>query len=72
MSKILDVSNKLGEYLLQGNILTDEPCPNCSIPMLKAPTNVSTSQRLFCSQCPDVFQGNLQISHVQKLIFLRG
>lgn len=54
MSRILDVSNKLGGYLLQGYILTDELCPTCLIPMLRTPAHARQPQLLFCSQCSDL------------------
>ncbi|KAF8591446.1 hypothetical protein K439DRAFT_1326774 [Ramaria rubella] len=50
MSRISDVSSKLGEYMLKGYILTDDGCPVCSIPMLRTPSGQSPP-RLFCSQC---------------------
>ncbi|KAF8529067.1 hypothetical protein BU17DRAFT_73275 [Hysterangium stoloniferum] len=54
MSRISNVSNKLGEYMLKGYILTDDGCPKCSIPMLRPPSTSSKfPQHLFCSQCPD-------------------
>ncbi|KIJ56729.1 hypothetical protein M422DRAFT_238337 [Sphaerobolus stellatus SS14] len=52
MSRISDISSKLGEYMLKGYILTDEGCPKCLIPMLRTPAS-QAPQRLFCSQCPE-------------------
>jgi len=50
MSRISNVSSKLGEYMLKGYVLTDEGCPICSIPMLRTPSG-QLHQQLFCSQC---------------------
>ncbi|KAF8517840.1 hypothetical protein JB92DRAFT_2787778 [Gautieria morchelliformis] len=50
MSRITDVSSRLGEYMLRGYVLTDEGCPICSIPMVRSPSE-QTPERLFCVQC---------------------
>lgn len=64
MSRISDVSNKLGQYLLQGYILTDDPCPTCSIPMLRTPAaHARQPQRLFCSQCSDPVSEAAEAEH---------
>jgi len=49
MSTIVDVSSKLGEYMLKGWILTDEICTKCSkVPLMRSPSPPAT---YFCANC---------------------
>ncbi|KAF8558891.1 hypothetical protein OG21DRAFT_1432652 [Imleria badia] len=53
MSKVDDVSNKLGEYMLKGWVLTDCPCPAppCrGVPLLKSPDGQQPVVR-YCANC---------------------
>ncbi|OCH93593.1 hypothetical protein OBBRIDRAFT_724481 [Obba rivulosa] len=53
MSKVLDVSPKLGEYMLRGWVLTDDICSQCSkIPLLRAPGHPVS---WFCAACDCTF-----------------
>lgn len=56
MSRITDMSSKLGEYMLRGYVLTDEGCPICYIPMVRSPSGQSP-ERLFCVQCQPTLNG---------------
>ena len=48
----IDVSSKLGEYMLKGWVLTDEICPNknCPVPLMRSPKN-QVPQIFFCANC---------------------
>lgn len=52
MSTIIDVSPKLGEYMLKGWILTDDICKTCTkCPIMRSP--ISPIQ-FFCANCDTV------------------
>ncbi|KAH8118448.1 hypothetical protein DFH11DRAFT_1502992 [Phellopilus nigrolimitatus] len=55
----IDVSSKLGEYMLKGWVLTDEICPNegCPVPLMRSPKSYTPSC-MFCANC----DGDPQIS----------
>ncbi|EJD01332.1 uncharacterized protein FOMMEDRAFT_89227 [Fomitiporia mediterranea MF3/22] len=48
----IDVSSKLGEYMLKGWVLTDETCPNenCPVPLMRSPKG-HTPVTMFCANC---------------------
>ena len=48
----IDVSGKLGEYMLKGWVLTDDPCPNenCRVPLMRSPKGY-TPVTMFCANC---------------------
>ncbi|PAV21069.1 sjogrens syndrome scleroderma autoantigen 1 family [Pyrrhoderma noxium] len=48
----IDVSSKLGEYMLKGWVLTDDICPNknCPVPLMRSPKN-QVPQTFFCANC---------------------
>ncbi|GBE79324.1 predicted protein [Sparassis crispa] len=49
MSTIVDVSGRLGEYMLKGWVLTDNICPKCSkVPLMRSPSSPIIS---FCANC---------------------
>ncbi|OBZ71797.1 hypothetical protein A0H81_08292 [Grifola frondosa] len=49
MTSIVDVSGKLGEYMLKGWILTDKICAKCSkVPLMRSPTSPDS---YFCANC---------------------
>ncbi|KAL6299102.1 hypothetical protein BKA93DRAFT_872543 [Sparassis latifolia] len=49
MSTIVDVSGRLGEYILKGWVLTDNICPKCSkVPLMRSPSSPIIS---FCANC---------------------
>ncbi|KAH9843811.1 uncharacterized protein C8Q71DRAFT_14268 [Rhodofomes roseus] len=49
MSTIIDVSGKLGEYMLKGWILTDRICSKCSkVPLMRSPSGPTVH---FCANC---------------------
>ncbi|KAI0321884.1 hypothetical protein OF83DRAFT_133147 [Amylostereum chailletii] len=52
MSTIVDVSSKLGEYMLKGWVLTDKQCPTkgCRVPLMRSPNGISP-QTWFCANC---------------------
>ncbi|THV08640.1 hypothetical protein K435DRAFT_641811 [Dendrothele bispora CBS 962.96] len=52
MSSIIDVSSKLGEYMLRGWVLTDKSCPTrgCNVPLMRSP-NGQTPVTHFCANC---------------------
>ncbi|KAF9226474.1 hypothetical protein BS17DRAFT_748217 [Gyrodon lividus] len=53
MSKVIDVSSKLGEYMLKGWVLTDCPCPAPScrgVPFLRSP-KAHESLVYYCVNC---------------------
>lgn len=53
MSTVIDVSSKLGEYMLKGWVLTDRICKKCSkVPLLRSPTDSSV---YWCASCDDNF-----------------
>ncbi|EIM88276.1 uncharacterized protein STEHIDRAFT_95335 [Stereum hirsutum FP-91666 SS1] len=58
MSRVINVSSKLGEYMLQGWVLTDKSCPKCSIPLMRSPDG-RTPQTWFCANC----EGNETTHH---------
>ncbi|KLO16332.1 hypothetical protein SCHPADRAFT_937952 [Schizopora paradoxa] len=53
-SIILDVSSKLGEYMLKGWVLTDETCHNekCHVPLLRSPKG-QNPEVYFCANCDE-------------------
>ncbi|KZT24444.1 hypothetical protein NEOLEDRAFT_1134806 [Neolentinus lepideus HHB14362 ss-1] len=51
MARVIDVSSKLGEYMLKGWVLTDRACPKgCNVPLMRSP-NGSTPVVHFCANC---------------------
>ncbi|KZT12716.1 uncharacterized protein LAESUDRAFT_719006 [Laetiporus sulphureus 93-53] len=49
MSTIVDVSSKLGEYMLKGWVLTDDICAKChKVPLMRSSTAPATH---FCANC---------------------
>lgn len=54
MSKVIDVSHKLGQYMLSGWILTDMPCKNsgCHGPLIRSPQGRLPVTH-FCPNCDD-------------------
>ncbi|KAJ3559838.1 hypothetical protein NM688_g93 [Phlebia brevispora] len=49
MSTIVDVSSKLGEYMLKGWVLTDKICQKCGkVPLMRSPSDSSV---YFCANC---------------------
>ncbi|EPS95377.1 hypothetical protein FOMPIDRAFT_1132570 [Fomitopsis schrenkii] len=49
MSTAIDVSGKLGEYMLKGWVLTDKSCPKCSrVPLMRSPSGPTVH---FCANC---------------------
>ncbi|KAF5370058.1 hypothetical protein D9758_001129 [Tetrapyrgos nigripes] len=52
MTSIVDVSSKLGEYMLKGWVLTDTPCTTkgCNVPLMRSP-NGTTPVTFFCANC---------------------
>ncbi|KAG6813487.1 hypothetical protein H0H92_010512 [Tricholoma furcatifolium] len=50
-SNLTDVSNKLGEYMLKGWVLTDQSCktPSCSVPLMRSPKGTPVVH--FCVNC---------------------
>ncbi|PCH41184.1 hypothetical protein WOLCODRAFT_131753 [Wolfiporia cocos MD-104 SS10] len=49
MSTVIDVSGKLGEYMLKGWVLTDQICAKCSkVPLMRSP---SPPTSYFCANC---------------------
>ncbi|KNZ79880.1 hypothetical protein J132_08538 [Termitomyces sp. J132] len=67
MSSVADVSNKLGEYMLKGWVLTDQSCktPGCSVPLMRSP-NGRTPIIHFCANC-DAAPGE---SRQQGIVFI--
>ncbi|KAG6837559.1 hypothetical protein H0H93_007740 [Arthromyces matolae] len=55
MSSIADVSNRLGEYMLKGWVLTDQSCqtPGCNVPLMRSPANKSPTIH-FCANCDTI------------------
>ncbi|CCM05645.1 uncharacterized protein FIBRA_07875 [Fibroporia radiculosa] len=52
MTTIVDVSGKLGEYMLKGWILTDEICTQCrKVPLMRSPKAPISH---FCANCDNV------------------
>ncbi|KZT74449.1 hypothetical protein DAEQUDRAFT_748370 [Daedalea quercina L-15889] len=52
MSTVIDVSGKLGEYMLKGWVLTDKICSNCSkVPLMRSPSGPTV---YFCANCDAV------------------
>ncbi|KAK7470738.1 hypothetical protein VKT23_002159 [Stygiomarasmius scandens] len=51
MSSIIDVSSKLGEYMLRGWVLTDIPCRTrgCNVPLMRSPNGAPITH--FCANC---------------------
>ncbi|KAG2077506.1 hypothetical protein BDR04DRAFT_1066303 [Suillus decipiens] len=50
---IIDVSSKLGEYMIKGWVLTDTTCPSsacCGVPLMRSPNNGSPVTH-FCVNC---------------------
>ncbi|THH17945.1 hypothetical protein EW146_g2941 [Bondarzewia mesenterica] len=60
MSTVVDVSSKLGEYMLKGWVLTDKSCPTpgCRVPLMRSP-NGQTPVIWFCANC----EGNSASHH---------
>lgn len=52
MSRVLDVSGKLGEYMLKGWVLTDSICPTagCNVPLLRTPA-ARFETKYYCANC---------------------
>ncbi|KAI9574586.1 hypothetical protein HD554DRAFT_2048231 [Boletus coccyginus] len=53
MSRVVDVPNALGEYMLRGWVLTDSPCPAPScrgVPLLRSPEGQQPVVR-YCANC---------------------
>ncbi|GJE84707.1 hypothetical protein PsYK624_007830 [Phanerochaete sordida] len=51
MSTVIDVSSKLGEYMLKGWVLTDRICKKCSkVPLMRSPAD---SAVYWCANCDD-------------------
>ncbi|KAI0366404.1 hypothetical protein BV20DRAFT_971922 [Pilatotrama ljubarskyi] len=51
MATVIDVSSRLGEYMLKGWILTDRICPKCGrVPMMRSPSAASVATQ-FCVNC---------------------
>ncbi|KAF9469121.1 hypothetical protein BDZ94DRAFT_1304250 [Collybia nuda] len=52
MSSVIDVSDRLGEYMLKGWVLTDKSCPTpgCSVPLMRSPSG-RTPIIHFCANC---------------------
>ncbi|KAI0786391.1 hypothetical protein C8Q75DRAFT_271067 [Abortiporus biennis] len=49
MSTVIDVSPKLGQYMLKGWVLTDDICPKCKkIPLMRSPSGPVV---YFCANC---------------------
>ncbi|EIN10698.1 hypothetical protein PUNSTDRAFT_142655 [Punctularia strigosozonata HHB-11173 SS5] len=63
MSKIIDVSSKLGEYMLKGWVLTDSPCatPGCNVPLMRSPQGTSPVVQ-FCVNCDRDPQASAPVS----------
>ncbi|KAG1833051.1 hypothetical protein EV424DRAFT_1013952 [Suillus variegatus] len=52
-TSIVDVSSKLGEYMIKGWVLTDTTCPSpacCGVPLMRSPSNGSPVTHL-CVNC---------------------
>ncbi|KAG1907287.1 uncharacterized protein F5891DRAFT_1230842 [Suillus fuscotomentosus] len=52
-TSIVDVSSKLGEYMIKGWVLTDTTCPSpacCGVPLMRSPNNGSPVTHL-CVNC---------------------
>ncbi|KAG1779806.1 hypothetical protein EV702DRAFT_965449 [Suillus placidus] len=52
-TSIVDVSSKLGEYMIKGWVLTDTTCPSpvcCGVPLMRSPNNGSPVIH-FCVNC---------------------
>jgi len=56
MSRVLDVPKGMSEYLLKGWNLTNENCPNCSMPMMRSPPH-SGDNMLVCVNCKEPERG---------------
>lgn len=54
MSKVINVSQKLGQYMLKGWVLTDSPCSNsgCLVPLMRSPQGRQPIT-YFCPNCDD-------------------
>ncbi|TFK55770.1 hypothetical protein OE88DRAFT_1731419 [Heliocybe sulcata] len=51
MSRVIDVSSKLGEYMLKGWVLTDRACPKgCNVPLMRSPNGTAPIVH-FCANC---------------------
>ncbi|KJA29979.1 hypothetical protein HYPSUDRAFT_32023 [Hypholoma sublateritium FD-334 SS-4] len=52
MATIADISQTLGDYMLKGWVLTDQPCPTpgCTVPILRSPRG-RTPLTTFCVKC---------------------
>ncbi|EJF62998.1 hypothetical protein DICSQDRAFT_103439 [Dichomitus squalens LYAD-421 SS1] len=51
MATVIDVSGRLGEYMLKGWILTDRICTECSkVPLMRSPPSAPT-ETYFCVNC---------------------
>lgn len=50
MSQIMDVSSKMGPWMLGGWVLTDRGCPKCQVPLMRSP-NGQTPVVHFCVSC---------------------
>ncbi|KAF8640012.1 hypothetical protein AX17_001256 [Amanita inopinata Kibby_2008] len=69
MSKVVDVSQKLGEYMLKGWVLSDVPCstPGCRVPLLRSPETQLVTH--FCPNCdaePEALQKSLTTSSISS------
>ncbi|PVF93372.1 hypothetical protein CPB86DRAFT_877217 [Serendipita vermifera] len=51
MSIITNVSKSMSEYLLAGWALTNDPCPNCSMPRMRSPAYLGEDTKLVCLNC---------------------
>ncbi|KAF8351535.1 hypothetical protein F5887DRAFT_937999, partial [Amanita rubescens] len=50
MSKVINVSQKLGQYMLSGWVLTDVPCSTCRVPLMRSPQGRLPTTH-FCANC---------------------
>ncbi|KAI0751325.1 hypothetical protein C8Q80DRAFT_1156652 [Daedaleopsis nitida] len=51
MATVIDVSSRLGEYMLKGWVLTDRICTKCAkVPLMRSPPSASTEVH-FCVNC---------------------
>ncbi|CDO74075.1 hypothetical protein BN946_scf185043.g125 [Trametes cinnabarina] len=51
MATVIDVSSRLGEYMLKGWVLTDRICPKCNrVPMMRSPSAAAIATE-FCVNC---------------------
>ncbi|KAI0723419.1 hypothetical protein C8Q76DRAFT_394762 [Earliella scabrosa] len=51
MATVIDVSSRLGEYMLKGWVLTDRICSTCAkVPLMRSPSSATTETH-FCANC---------------------